>query len=64
MGEGAQNGTACTSPRLRGEVDLRARASKSGEGAPLQFERSESRQHPLTPTLSPQAGRGGGEPVP
>src|SRR5207248_1276525 len=41
-----------TSPRLRGEVDAR---SASGEG---DSPRAHSSRIPLTPTLSPQAGRG------
>jgi len=41
-----------TSPRLRGEVDAR---SASGEG---DYRKNASVESPLTPTLSPQAGRG------
>ena len=41
-----------TSPRLRGEV---ARRRRAGEGGLPQFSLF---QKPLTPTFSPQAGRG------
>ena len=51
-----------TSPRRRGEVDLRAKASKAGEGG---FPHRDLLHLPLTRlaaarlgTLSPQAGRG------
>jgi hypothetical protein len=45
-----------TSPRLRGEVDARSRSGRAlGEGGHPLLRRL---QMPLTPTLSPQAGRG------
>jgi hypothetical protein len=47
-------GTACTSPRLRGEVGAR---SARGEGALPHPERSKSRIRPLTPVPPPQGGR-------
>jgi hypothetical protein len=43
-----------TSPRLRGEVGTRAYARVPGEGRHIHL-----RKGPLTPSLSPQAGRGG-----
>ncbi len=55
-----------TSPRLRGEVDIRATARMSGEGAlPQSLSASATPPHParislcsMLATLSPQAGRG------
>ena len=46
----SEPGLTFTSPRLRGEVGAR---SAPGEGVQLSME-----LYPLTPTLSPQAGRG------
>jgi len=50
-----QHGAIFPSPRKRGEVGER---SEPGEGASFQPGRSESQPRPLTPTLSPHAGRG------
>ena len=49
----ARAANSVTSPRLRGEVDVR---SASGEGDSRRVR--SSRRFPLTPTLSPLAGRG------
>src|SRR5208282_5012295 len=50
-----------TSPRLRGEVGMRASARGfrvRGNGVPPLAERCAISKRPLTPTLSPQAGPG------
>jgi hypothetical protein len=53
-----RSGVIFTSPRLRGEVGA-LRAPAAGGGAPPPGHGFCSRETPLTPTLSPQAGRGG-----